>query len=36
MITGRTEEHLDADVRKIGSICLLRKPFESAALVFMG
>jgi FixJ family two-component response regulator len=34
MITARLEEHLDADVRKAGAICLLRKPFDEAALIF--
>jgi FixJ family two-component response regulator len=33
MITARLEEHLDADVLKIGVICLLRKPFEVDALI---
>jgi FixJ family two-component response regulator len=33
MITARLDEHIDADVRKSGAICLLRKPFEAAALI---
>jgi FixJ family two-component response regulator len=33
MITARLQAHLDADARKIGAICLLRKPFEATALI---
>jgi FixJ family two-component response regulator len=33
MITARLEAHLDAEVRKSGAICLLRKPFEAAVLI---
>jgi FixJ family two-component response regulator len=33
MITARLEAYLDAEARKIGAICLLRKPFEATALI---
>jgi hypothetical protein len=34
MVSGRLE-HLDADVRETGAICLLRKPFEGGSVDFM-
>jgi FixJ family two-component response regulator len=33
MITGRADSELEAKSMASGAICLLRKPFESAALV---
>jgi FixJ family two-component response regulator len=33
MITARLEAYLDAEARTIGAICLLRKPFETTALI---
>jgi FixJ family two-component response regulator len=33
MITGRTESDLEARAAASGAVCLLRKPFETAALL---
>ena len=33
MITARSEPGLDATAAAVGAICLLRKPFESKALI---
>jgi FixJ family two-component response regulator len=33
MITARTEPWLEAKAAAVGAVCLLRKPFESSALI---